>query len=108
LLCNQKIIDLQPEVPYHTYTIAETEAQLKTNIIEGLSTEEAAVRIRLYGTNELKGSGGVLWYRVLWRQIANPLVVVLLIANVSSMSRFMLNVLSLCPKMDVLDPLTEK
>ena len=83
----QKIIDLQPEVPYHAYTIAETEAELKTNIIEGLTSEEAAVRIRLHGTNELKGSGGVLWYRVLWRQIANPLVVVLLIANVSFILR---------------------
>jgi len=79
----QTVVDLQPEVPYHTYTITETEAQLKTNLIEGLTSEEAAVRIRLHGTNELKGNGGVLWYKVLWRQIANPLVVVLLIANVS-------------------------
>ncbi|GJJ74324.1 P-type Na+/K+ transporter [Entomortierella parvispora] len=78
----QNIVDLQPEVPYHTYTISETEAHLKSNIIEGLTSEEAAVRIRLHGTNELKGSGGVLWYKVLWRQVANPLVVVLLIANI--------------------------
>ncbi|KAG0082825.1 hypothetical protein BGZ92_011324, partial [Podila epicladia] len=43
---------------------------------------EAAALLRLHGTNELKGSGGVKWYKVLWRQIANPLVVVLLIANI--------------------------
>ncbi|KAG0199940.1 Na+ ATPase [Mortierella sp. NVP41] len=78
----KKIIDLQPEVPYHTYTVAETEAQLEASTIEGLTSEEAAVRLHLHGTNELKGNGGVKWYRVLWRQIANPLVVVLLIANI--------------------------
>lgn len=78
----KKIIDLQPEVPYHTYTVAETEAELKSSTIEGLTSEEADIRLSRYGTNELKGSGGVKWYLVLWRQIANPLVVVLLIANV--------------------------
>ncbi|KAF9901132.1 Na+ ATPase [Linnemannia zychae] len=78
----KKIIDLQPEVPYHTYTVADTEAQLKSSSVEGLTTEDAEARLRHYGTNELKGSGGVKWYKVLWRQIANPLVVVLLIANI--------------------------
>ncbi|KAG0345932.1 Na+ ATPase [Podila minutissima] len=78
----KKIIDLEPEVPYHTYTVAETEAQFKTSIVEGLTSDEAAALLRVHGTNELKGSGGVKWYKVLWRQIANPLVVVLLIANI--------------------------
>jgi magnesium-transporting ATPase (P-type) len=79
----KKIIEIQPEVPYHTYTVAETEAELKTSSLEGLTSDEADDRLRRYGTNELKGNGGVKWYLVLWRQIANPLVVVLLIANVS-------------------------
>lgn len=79
----KKIIDLEPEVPYHTYTVAETEAQLKASIVEGLTSDVAAALLHVHGTNELKGSGGVKWYKVLWRQIANPLVVVLLIANVS-------------------------
>ncbi|KAF9965647.1 hypothetical protein BGZ73_001372, partial [Actinomortierella ambigua] len=78
----KKIIEIQPETPYHTSTVAETVAQLKTSIVEGLTTEEAEARLQRYGSNELKGSGGVKWYKVLWRQIANPLVVVLLIANV--------------------------
>ncbi|KAF9933477.1 Na+ ATPase [Linnemannia zychae] len=78
----KKVINVQPEVPYHTYSVAETEAALKSSIIEGLNSEEAAFRLRQYGSNELKGNGGVKWYKVLWRQIANPLVFVLLIANV--------------------------
>ncbi|KAG0269819.1 Na+ ATPase [Actinomortierella ambigua] len=76
------VVEIQEEVPYHTLTVAETEAQLKTSIVEGLTTEEAETRLRRYGTNELKGNGGVKWYKVLWRQIANPLVVVLMIANI--------------------------
>jgi len=79
----KKIIDLEPEVPYHTYTVVETEAKLNASAIEGLTTEDAVARLHLHGTNELKGNGGVKWYKVLWRQIANPLVGVLLIANVS-------------------------
>ncbi|KAG0292464.1 Na+ ATPase [Linnemannia gamsii] len=78
----KKIIEIQSEVPYHTYTVAETEAELKTSSLEGLTSEEADDRLRRYGTNELKGSGGIKWYVVLWRQIANPLVVVLLVANI--------------------------
>ncbi|KAF9210380.1 Na+ ATPase [Podila verticillata] len=78
----KKIIDLEPEVPYHIYTVSETEAQLKASTIEGLTSEEATARLHLHGTNELKGNGGVKCYKVRWRQIANPLVVVLLIANI--------------------------
>ncbi|KAG0268139.1 Na+ ATPase [Linnemannia exigua] len=80
----KKIIDLQPEVPFHTYTVAETESQLKTTAVEGLTSEEAEARLHLHGTNELKGDGGVKWQKILWRQIANPLVIVLLIANILS------------------------
>ncbi|KAF9427458.1 hypothetical protein BGZ94_004849 [Podila epigama] len=75
-------IELERQVPYHTLTVAETEVQLNANTVEGLTSTEAAARLQHYGTNELKGSGGVKWYKVLWRQIANPLVIVLLIANV--------------------------
>ncbi|KAG0241651.1 Na+ ATPase [Actinomortierella wolfii] len=78
----KKVVEIQPEVPYHTYTVAETEARLKSSTVEGLTSEEAEARLRQYGTNELKGDGGPKWYKVLWRQIANPLVIVLLIANI--------------------------
>ncbi|KAF9154863.1 hypothetical protein DFQ26_009931, partial [Actinomortierella ambigua] len=57
------VVEIQEEVPYHTLTVAETEAQLKTSIVEGLTTEEAEARLRRYGTNELKGNGGVKWYK---------------------------------------------
>ncbi|KAF9981459.1 hypothetical protein BGZ65_003924, partial [Modicella reniformis] len=77
----KKIIDIEPEVPFHTFTVTQTETHLNANIIEGLTSEEAVSRLKLHGTNELKGSGGVEWYKILWRQIANPLVILLLIAN---------------------------
>ncbi|KAF9574207.1 Na+ ATPase [Mortierella alpina] len=78
----KKIVDVEPEVPFHTFTVAQTETHLRVSVVEGLTSEEAAARLLAHGTNELKGSGGVKWYRVLWRQIANPLVIVLLIANI--------------------------
>ncbi|KAG0203385.1 Na+ ATPase [Mortierella sp. GBA30] len=78
----KKIVDFEPEVPFHTLSIALTETHLNTNTVEGLTSEDAAMRLKLHGTNELKGSGGIKWYKVLWRQIANPLVIVLMIANV--------------------------
>ncbi|KAI8598819.1 hypothetical protein EDD21DRAFT_381478 [Dissophora ornata] len=78
----KKTIDLEPETPFHTFTIDEVSERLKTSILEGLSSEEAAARLQTYGHNELEGNGGVKWYKVLLRQVANVLVCVLLIATV--------------------------
>ncbi|KAG0213482.1 Na+ ATPase [Mortierella sp. GBA30] len=78
----KKTIDLEPETPFHTFTSDQVADNLGTSLLEGLSSEEAANRLRLHGRNELEGNGGVKWYKVLWRQIANVLVCVLLIATV--------------------------
>ncbi|KAF9579583.1 hypothetical protein BGW38_004102, partial [Lunasporangiospora selenospora] len=78
----KKIVQVEPETPFHTLTVEQTEQQLETNILEGLSSEESDARLLKYGRNELKGDGGVQWHRVLWRQIANPLVIILLVATV--------------------------
>ncbi|KAG0309707.1 Na+ ATPase [Dissophora globulifera] len=77
----KKIIELEPETPFHTFTVDQTAEHYTTNILEGLSSQEANARLIKYGYNELQGSGGVKWYRVLWRQIANALVIILLIAT---------------------------
>ncbi|KAF9185412.1 Na+ ATPase [Haplosporangium sp. Z 767] len=77
----KKIVELEPETPFHTFTTDQVAEHLKTSILEGLSSEEAAERLRIHGPNELEGNGGVKWYKVLWRQIANALVTVLLIAT---------------------------
>ncbi|KAK3833365.1 MAG: potassium/sodium efflux P-type ATPase [Linnemannia elongata] len=77
----KKIVDLEPETPFHTFTVEQTAQHYSTSIAEGLSSSEAAARLKKYGANELQGEGGVKWYKVLWRQVANALVFILLIAT---------------------------
>ncbi|ORY98377.1 hypothetical protein BCR41DRAFT_364239 [Lobosporangium transversale] len=78
----KKTVNLEPETPYHTYTVDKVAAHLKTSVVEGLSSEEADARLKTYGANELEGNGGVKWYKVLLRQVANVLVAVLTIASI--------------------------
>jgi magnesium-transporting ATPase (P-type) len=79
----KKTVNVEPETPFHTFTVEQVAEHYQTSILEGLSSEEAAKRLQTYGHNELEGDGGVKWYKVLWRQVANVLVCVLLIATVS-------------------------
>ncbi|KAF9955145.1 Na+ ATPase [Mortierella alpina] len=79
-------VDLEPETPFHTFTVEQTEQHFSANVLEGLSSEEAAARLKKYGSNELQGNGGVKWYKVLWRQVANALVVSLVIATALAFS----------------------
>lgn len=82
-MVKSKTIQVEPEVPYHTFPIEQVAEQLSTNTLEGLTTREANERLKQYGPNELQGGGGVKWYKVLWRQVANTLVFILLVATVS-------------------------
>ncbi|KAF9139600.1 hypothetical protein BG015_001961, partial [Linnemannia schmuckeri] len=77
----KKVVDLEPETPFHTFSVEQTAQHYSTSIAEGLSSTEAAAHLKKYGANELQGEGGVKWYKVLWRQVANALVVILLIAT---------------------------
>ncbi|KAF8935795.1 Na+ ATPase [Haplosporangium gracile] len=77
----KKVVDLEPETPFHTFSVEQTAQHYSTNITEGLSSTEASARLKKYGANELQGEGGVKWYKVLWRQVANALVFILLIAT---------------------------
>ncbi|KAF9409452.1 hypothetical protein BGZ94_001959, partial [Podila epigama] len=77
----KRTINVQPETPFHTFTVDQVAEHYTTNTLEGLTSKEAAARLPIYGPNELQGNGGVKWYKVLWRQIANALVVILLIAT---------------------------
>lgn len=82
-MAKKKVVSNEPETPFHTFTIDQTAQHYSTNTLEGLTSQEADNRLKIYGVNELQGNGGVKWYKVLWRQIANALVVILLIATVS-------------------------
>ncbi|KAF9289201.1 hypothetical protein BGZ88_007842, partial [Linnemannia elongata] len=69
----KKVVDIEPETPFHTFSVEQTTQHYSTSIAEGLSSSEAAARLKKYGANELQGEGGVKWYKVLWRQVANAL-----------------------------------
>lgn len=84
----KKVVDIEPETPFHTFSVEQTAQHYSTSIAEGLSSSEAAARLKKYGANELQGEGGVKWYKVLWRQVANALVFILLIATVSYLFYF--------------------
>ncbi|GJJ74043.1 P-type Na+/K+ transporter [Entomortierella parvispora] len=77
----KKAVNVEPETPFHTFSVEQVAEHYSTNTLEGLSSAEAAARLKIYGSNELQGNGGVKWYKVLWRQVANALVVILLIAT---------------------------
>jgi Mg2+-importing ATPase len=51
---------------------------------EGLTAEEASSRLRQYGRNELREYASLSRLRVLWRQLANPLLLLLVFAAVLS------------------------
>ncbi|KAF9583565.1 Na+ ATPase [Lunasporangiospora selenospora] len=81
-MAKKKAPPAEPETPFHTFTVDQVADHYNTNTLEGLTTVEAESRLKAYGPNELQGNGGVKWYKVLWRQIANALVVILLIATI--------------------------
>ncbi|KAG0295986.1 Na+ ATPase [Linnemannia gamsii] len=81
-MAKKKVVNIEPETPFHTFTVDQTAEHYSTNTLEGLTSQEADDRLKIYGINELQGNGGVKWYKVLWRQIANALVVILLIATI--------------------------
>jgi Ca2+-transporting ATPase len=51
---------------------------------EGLSEEEVAERTKLYGVNTLPAKETTGMFRMLWRQAANPLIVILIAAAILS------------------------
>lgn len=79
---NDKKLDIEEETPFHTLTVDQVVEHYSTNTFEGLTTQEATSRLKTYGINELQGNDGIKWYKVLWRQVANTLVVILLVATV--------------------------
>ncbi|KAG0203383.1 Na+ ATPase [Mortierella sp. GBA30] len=81
-MAKSKKIQVEQETPFHTLSVDQVAEHYGTNFHEGLTSQEATSRLKTYGHNELQGNGGVKWYKVLWRQLANTLVVILLIASV--------------------------
>ncbi|KAF9980755.1 Na+ ATPase [Mortierella antarctica] len=80
-MAKSKTIQVEQQTPFHTLSVEQVAEHYGTNIYEGLTSQEAATRLKTHGYNELQGNGGVKWYKVLWRQLANTLVLILLIAS---------------------------
>ncbi|ORX97929.1 potassium/sodium efflux P-type ATPase [Basidiobolus meristosporus CBS 931.73] len=67
-------------LPYHTYDIQDTAQKLDTNLEDGLSSQQVQERLQQYGHNQMSGNGGVSPWKVLFRQIANSLTIILVAA----------------------------
>ena len=62
--------------PAYRLTPEEIATQLSTDLIQGLTKQEAKRRCDVVGENTLEGSGGVSIWKVLLRQVANALTLV--------------------------------
>ena len=69
---------------WHVLDVSEVLSRLNTDTENGLSAGDAANRLQKYGPNALASVGRVAWYRVLFRQFTDALILVLLMAAVVS------------------------
>ena len=67
--------------PWYRVGRDEVCAQLGTDARAGLSQDEVARRREQYGPNTLTQSAGKPWWRILWAQINQPLVLILIAAG---------------------------
>lgn len=77
-MAGEKDIDDGPKaLPAHTLTVDETEAQLSTNLNDGLASSEIAARAEKWGRNELDDGPGVQPLKILAHQVANAMILVM-------------------------------
>ncbi|KLU86106.1 hypothetical protein MAPG_05125 [Magnaporthiopsis poae ATCC 64411] len=68
----------------HCVPISELAALYQTDLEEGLSAAEAALRYGSHGANKIQGAKGVSLWEIFLRQISNSLTIVLLVVMVLS------------------------
>ncbi|RAL02677.1 potassium/sodium eff [Aspergillus ibericus CBS 121593] len=66
--------------PAHTLSDTTVLHELAVNPEDGLSSQEAQTRLQKWGTNELEGDEGISLAKIVIRQIANAMMLVLIIA----------------------------
>lgn len=74
------------EGEWHTVPIAEVLQTFNTHYQNGLSSEEAAARLRQYGPNELQEPSRPGFLARLWAQLNNFLVLILIAASLISLA----------------------
>ncbi|KAJ2550374.1 hypothetical protein EV175_004094, partial [Coemansia sp. RSA 1933] len=68
------------EKQYHCMDVAQTEGNLDVDTSTGLSTSEAERRLTVHGPNQMRGGGGPNAFKILLRQVANLMTVILVAA----------------------------
>jgi len=69
---------------WHAVPLEDALSRLKTSPTEGLTTEEAATRLKIYGFNQLEEAPPTTIWQMLWEQFNNFVIVLLLIAALIS------------------------
>ncbi|GJN93612.1 hypothetical protein Rhopal_006669-T1 [Rhodotorula paludigena] len=67
------------EIMWFTMPSKDIEQRLETSMNDGLSSSEAEQRLKRDGTNELQGGGGVSLMSIIFGQVCNAMVLVLII-----------------------------
>ncbi|KAF3928507.1 hypothetical protein ABW20_dc0109755 [Dactylellina cionopaga] len=70
--------------PPHALPFENVAAELKTDVDKGLSAVEAKKRLDQYGQNILEGGEGVQIWKVLFKQLTNAMILVLIFAMILS------------------------
>ncbi|KAJ2780246.1 hypothetical protein H4R18_003558 [Coemansia javaensis] len=65
---------------YHCMDVAQAAADLDVDTAAGLATSEAERRLTVHGPNEMRGSGRPSALKILFRQLANLMTVILIAA----------------------------
>ena len=68
--------------PFWALPVSEIVDVLQTDIHDGISEEEAAVRLKIFGSNVIEKSQRAPWIFILWSQFKSPLILILLFAGI--------------------------
>jgi Ca2+-transporting ATPase len=74
-----------PSGSWHTQEVRQVLGQLEVTTDQGLSSSAVTKRLETYGTNELVEKGITSPLAILWEQLTNPLVLLLLLAAAISL-----------------------
>jgi P-type Ca2+ transporter type 2C len=73
-----------PQTEWHTRETAHVLTSLSVDSTQGLSDADVQIRLQHYGTNELTERGLKSPWAILWEQLTNPLVILLIFAALVS------------------------
>ncbi|KAJ1830077.1 P-type ATPase, partial [Coemansia sp. RSA 2611] len=65
---------------YHCMDLDQIQRELNVNVDTGLAPSEAENRLSIYGQNEMRGGGRPSAFKILLRQLANLMTVILIAA----------------------------